>query len=339
MQLIKINKIFDASIKISNLVKKTKYQKTDFFSNLYQSNIFLKREDNQLVKSFKIRGAYNKILSLNEFELKKGLVCASAGNHAQGFALACSHMMCKGTVYMPKTTPKLKVERVSYFGKNFIDINLYGKNFADAHYQAELYCKKYDKKFIHPYNDLKIIEGQATLFLEIINQIDFKIDYLIVPIGGGGLLSGAINVFKQLSKSTIIVGVQVKGAPAMKNSLESGKLVKLDKVDNFVDGAVVKQVGNITYSFCKSYLDDIVVVDEDEICYNMTLLSKYDKINAEPAGAMSIAALRTMNKKIKNKNIMCLICGGNNDPSRLTEILKKSKNWISKMKNNYINPN
>ena len=186
--------------------------------------------------------------------------------------------------------------------------------------------------FIHPFDDMKVIEGQATLFLEMIHQVDFNIDYLFVPIGGGGLLSGALNVFKQLSRSTKIVGVQVKGAPAMKKSLEAKKLISLNDVDNFVDGAVVRKVGKLTYDFCKNYLDEIVIVDEGEICHNILLLSQNEKIIAEPAGAMSIAALRKYKNKIKNKNIMCLICGGNNDPKRLPEIEKRSQEWLYKMK-------
>ena len=332
MRLIEIKKIAEAAEKISALVKTTECQKSNYFSKLFDSNIFYKREDKQTVKSFKIRGAHNKILSLDNSDLKYGLVCASAGNHAQGFALSCSTLKYNGTVFMPETTPKLKIERVKYFGKNFIEINLHGKSFADAYYEAELYCKNYNKTFVHPYNDLKIIEGQATLFLEMINQIDFKIDYLFVPIGGGGLLSGAINVFKQLSKSTVIVGVQVRGAPAMKKSIEQSKLIHLDNVDNFVDGAVVKEVGEITYNFCKKYLDEIVVVDEGEICYNMMSLLKNEKINAEPAGAMSVAALRKLKNKIKNKNVMCIICGGNNDPMRQTEIAERANKWKFRVK-------
>ena len=184
-----------------------------------------------------------------------------------------------------------------------------------------------------PFDDMKVIEGQATLFLEMINQVDFNIDYLFVPIGGGGLLSGALNVFKQLSRSTKIVGVQVKGAPAMKKSLELNKLISLTNVDNFVDGAVVRKVGKLTYDYCKNYLDEIVIVDEGEICHNILLLSQNEKIIAEPAGAMSIAALRKYKNKIKNKNIMCLICGGNNDPKRLPEIEKRSEEWLDKVKN------
>ena len=333
MQLIEINKVAAASEKISNLVRETECHRSDHFSKIFNSDIFLKREDQQIVKSFKIRGAYNKILSLSNSELNKGLVCASAGNHAQGFALSCSHLQKKGTVFIPGSAPQLKVDRVKYFGKSFVEINIHGLNFYDAYDQARIFTKKNDMVFIHPFDDIKVIEGQATLFLEMINQVDFKIDYLFVPIGGGGLLSGAINIFKQISKSTKVIGVQVKGAPAMKNSIESNKIISLKNVDNFVDGAVVRKVGKITYDFCKNYLDEIVVVDEGEICHNIFALAENENITAEPAGAMSIAALRKFKHKIMNKNVMCLICGGNNDPTRFPEIKKRSEKWFSQMKN------
>ncbi|OUW77823.1 MAG: hypothetical protein CBD72_00110 [Flavobacteriaceae bacterium TMED212] len=333
MQLIEINKIAVASEKISSLVRETECHKSNYFSQLFNSNIFLKREDQQIVKSFKIRGAYNKILCLDKSELNRGLVCASAGNHAQGFALSCSHLQEKGTVFIPRSAPQLKVDRVKHFGKSFVEINIHGLNFYDAYDQARIYTKKNNMVFIHPFDDIKVIEGQATLFLEMINQVDFVIDYLFVPIGGGGLISGAINIFKQISKSTKVIGVQVKGAPAMKNSIKSNKIISLKNVDNFVDGAVVRKVGKITYDFCKNYLDEIVVVDEGEICYNIFALAENESINAEPAGAMSIAALRKFKHKIKNKNVMCLICGGNNDPNRFPEIKIRSEKWFSQMEN------
>ena len=333
MKLIEINKIAAASQKISSLVRETDCHKSSYFSSLYNANVFFKREDQQIVRSFKIRGAYNKILSLNESELNRGLVCASAGNHAQGFSLSCSHLQKKGTVFIPRSAPQLKVDRVKHFGKSFVEINIHGLNFYDAYDQARIFTKKNDMVFIHPFDDLKVIEGQATLFLEMINQIDFEIDYLFVPIGGGGLLSGAINIFKQMSRSTKVVGVQVKGAPAMKYSIESNKIISLKNVDNFVDGAVVRKVGKITYEFCKNYLDEIVVVDEGEICHKILALADNENITAEPAGAMSIAALRKFRHKIKNKNVMSLICGGNNDSKRYPEIKKRSEKWFSQMKN------
>jgi len=332
MRLIEINKIAEASEKISALVRATECQKSNYFSHLFNTNVFYKREDQQKIKSFKIRGAYNKILSLDKNDLNKGLVCASAGNHAQGFALSCSYLNKRGTVFIPKSAPQLKIDRVSQFGGKFVDINIHGLNFYDAYDEAKIFTKKNNMVFIHPFDDIKVIEGQATLFLEMINQVNFNIDYLFVPIGGGGLLSGAINVFKQLSKSTKIVGVQVKGAPAMKKSLEAHKLISLNDVDNFVDGAVVRKVGKITFDFCNNFLDEIVVLDEGEICYNIVLLSQNEKIIAEPAGAMSIAALRKYKNKIKNKNIMCLICGGNNDPKRMPEIEKRAQDWLERIK-------
>ena len=293
---------------------------------LYNSKIFFKREDLQDVKSFKIRGAYTKILSVEKTIAQNGLVCASAGNHAQGFAVSCSLLDYNGIVFMPHSTPILKVGLVKKFGGKNIKIKLVGENFSKAYKAAMDYCISNRKTFIHPFDDIKVIEGQATLFLEVIEQIKNPIDYIFIPIGGGGLISGAINIFKQLSPKTKIIGIEPAGAPSMKESIIKNKIIKLHKIDNFVDGAAVHKIGIIPFEFCKDYLDDLLVIDEGEICQSILDLKSIEKINAEPAGAMSSAALRLYKEKIVKKNVVCIICGGNNDDSRMKEIYKRAIN-------------
>lgn len=331
-KLIDLAHIRSTSRKIRGIVKKTPLEESLNYSQKYNSKIFFKREDLQDVKSFKIRGAYTKILSVEKTIAQNGLVCASAGNHAQGFAVSCSLLDYNGTVFMPHSTPSLKVSLVKKFGGKNIKIKLVGENFSKAYKAAMDYCIRNRKTFIHPFDDIKVIEGQATLFLEVIEQIKNPIDYIFIPIGGGGLISGAINIFKQLSPKTKIIGIEPAGAPSMKESIIKNKIIKLHKIDNFVDGAAVHKIGTIPFEFCKDYLHDLLVIDEGEICQSILDLKSIEKINAEPAGAMSSAALRLYKKKIVKKNVVCIICGGNNDDSRMKEIYKRAINWKNSSK-------
>ena len=326
-KLINIENIRNASNKLADVVIKSPLEKNLKLKSNFSSNIYLKREDLQQVRSFKIRGALNKILSLSDSESSKGIVCASAGNHAQGFAFACKMLNIDGNVFMPIHTTKQKIQQVEKFGGDKIKIKLVGDNFGQAYAEALSFCKKNAKIFIHPFDDLKVIEGQATVFLEIIDQANFDIDYIFIPIGGGGLISGAINVFKQLSPKTKIIGIEPLGAPAMKTSIKNNKNTTLKSIDGFVDGAAVKRVGEISFNFCKKYLDDLILIDEGEICQSILDLEKYHSIVAEPAGAMSNAALNIYSSKIINKNVVCIICGGNNDNSRIPEIQERASNW------------
>lgn len=331
-KLIDLAHIRGTTRKIRGIVKKTPLQESLNYSQKYNSKIFFKREDLQDVKSFKIRGAYTKILSVEKTIAQNGLVCASAGNHAQGFAVSCSLLDYNGTVFMPHSTPSLKVSLVKKFGGKNIKIKLVGENFSKAYKAAMDYCIKNRKTFIHPFDDIKVIEGQASLFLEVIEQIKNPIDYIFIPIGGGGLISGAINIFKQLSPKTKIIGIEPAGAPSMKESIIKNKIIKLHKIDNFVDGAAVHKIGIIPFEFCKDYLDDLLVIDEGEICQSILDLKSIEKITAEPAGAMSSAALRLYKEKIVKKNVVCIICGGNNDDSRMKEIYKRAINWKNSSK-------
>ena len=325
--LIDILAIKNAQKNIQEIVIRSPFIKNLNYSNKFKANIFFKREDLQEVKSFKIRGAFNKISSLNSKITQNDLVCASAGNHAQGVALSCKKLNLFGTIFMPIQTPNQKVNQVKKIGKDNIKVVLIGDNYDEAHNAAISFCESNHQTYIHPFDDIDVITGQGTLFLEIIQQAPRELDYLFVPIGGGGLISGAISVFKQLSPNTKIIGIETVGAPAMKNSIENGKNITLDSIDTFVDGASVKRVGEISFKFCKEYLDDIILINEGEICHTLIDLYNNEHIEVELAGAMSVSALNKYSNEIIGKNVACIICGANNDKSRMPEINKKANLW------------
>lgn len=324
LNLSSIDAVKIAKNNLKEVVIESPLQENIRYSEHFQARVFLKREDLQQVRSFKIRGAYNKIASLGKEKRSNGIVCASAGNHAQGVALSCQQLGIKGTIFMPTPTPKQKVAQVTMFGGDFVDIVLTGDTFDDAYEAAIQFSEEKGNSFVHPFDDPKVIEGQATLALEILEQTQTPIDYIFVPIGGGGLISGVISVFKQLSPKTKIIGIEPKGAPSMKTSLEKGVNTTLSKIDHFVDGAAVKRVGDISYSYCKEYLDDIVLVSEGAICQTILDLYNKDAIVVEPAGAMSTTALNQYSKQIKGKTVVCLICGSNNDITRMAEIKERA---------------
>ena len=255
-----IEAIKKASLNLQEVALKTPLVKNDYYSKKHQSTILFKREDLQQVRSYKIRGAYNKISSLTENERTKGVICASAGNHAQGVALSCKLLKIHGVIYMPTPTPKQKINQVKMFGEQYIDVVLIGDSFDDAKYAATLEAERLQKTFIHPFDDEKIIEGQATVGLEILEQTNEPIDYVFVPVGGGGLSSGLSSYFKQISPMTKIIGVEPEGAPSMSASIEANKNIVLESIDNFVDGAAVKRVGNLNFSLCKENLHDMITI-------------------------------------------------------------------------------
>lgn len=313
-----------AKITLGEVITPTPLMHNMYLSGVYESNVFLKREDLQIVRSYKIRGAYNKIKSLTREQLKNGIVCASAGNHAQGVALSCKLLNIKGFIYMPTTTPKQKIEQVKMFGNGCVEITLQGDTFDTSNKEAIEYANQSGKMFIPPFDDPKIIEGQGTIGLEIMQDSKQKIDYIFIPIGGGGLASGIGAYFKQISPETKIIGVEPAGAASMKYSFDNGMVTELDKIDKFVDGTAVKKVGMYTYNICKEVLDDIVVVPEGAVC--TTILELYNKnaMVVEPAGALSVSALRFYAPMIKGKNVVCIISGSNNDITRMEEIREKS---------------
>ena len=335
MQLPDLKGVRNASENLQGVSVLTPLVINERLSNDLNCKIYLKREDLQQVRSFKIRGAFNKIRSIDSGYLKnQTLVCASAGNHAQGFAYSCNKLKIYGKIYMPVTTPKQKIERVKIFGGEYVEIILIGDNFDDAQYEAQKQNTDKDL-FVHAFDDVNVIEGQGTIGLEILDQVDKHFDYLIVPVGGGGLISGIITVFKELSPKTKIIGVEAEGAPAMSKSLKDGKIIKLDSIDNFVDGVSIKKIGKIPFDICKKYLDEILLVPEGKICQTILDLYNKDGIVVEPAGAIGISALELNNKIFKGKNVGVLICGGNNDFTRMAEIRERAL-FYSNLKHYFI---
>ncbi|MEH0156576.1 threonine ammonia-lyase IlvA [Limibacter armeniacum] len=318
-----VEDVVRAQMRLRDVVTKTPLLHNFNLSQQYDSEIFLKREDLQVVRSYKIRGAYNKISSLGE-ERSKGVVCASAGNHAQGVAYACQRMGIKGVIFMPSPTPSQKVKQVRMFGKDQVEVVLKGDTFDDAYYAAMEYCKANDSVFIHPFDDPKVIEGQGTVGMEILEETSQPIDYLFVPIGGGGLSAGVGSYFKQISPATKIIGVEPAGAAGMKASLEKGEVVTLPKIDKFVDGAAVQRVGEKTFEICRQVLDDVISVPEGKVCSTILKLYNEEAIVVEPAGALTISALDYYKDQIKGKRVVCVVSGSNNDIVRMEEIKERS---------------
>ncbi|REG98635.1 threonine ammonia-lyase IlvA [Flavobacterium aquicola] len=293
-------------------------------SEEFSSRILLKREDLQVVRSYKIRGAYNKMSTLTDAEKEQGVICASAGNHAQGVAYSCNLLKIMGKIYMPKTTPKQKVKQVQLFGKNYVEIVLTGDTFDDAYAKSVEDATQNSKAFIHPFDDLEVIAGQGTVGLEILDDYHEPIDYVFIPIGGGGLASGLSTVFKQLSPNAKIIGVEPQGAPSMKTSIANHKNTALDTIDKFVDGAAVKQVGDLTFDICQKNVDDIILVPEGKVCTTILRLYNEEAMVVEPAGALTIAALDFYKEEIKGKTVVCIVSGSNNDIERTAEIKERS---------------
>lgn len=322
--LIPIDKIVRAEQTLRKVITRTPVLKNQNLSEKYDCNLFLKREDMQVVRSFKIRGAYNKMSQMDADQLSEGIICASAGNHAQGVAMACRLLDVKGIIYMPSTTPDQKINKVKHHGGGKVEILLQGDTFDDA-FEAALEVSKRDGlPFIHPFDDLDIIAGQGTVGKEILDDIDVEIDYLIVSVGGGGLISGVGSYFKQLSPNTKIIAVESSGAPAMHKSLEEGKLIHLEEIDPFADGIAVKSVGKLSFEMCKEIIDEIHLVPEGKICSTILDLYSDEAIVMEPAGAIVISVLDDIKEKIKGKNVVAILSGGNNDIRRTEDIRERA---------------
>lgn len=322
--LISVENIYRAKVKLRGVADHTMLKKNFRLSEKYDCEILLKREDLQVVRSYKIRGAYNKMTSLSPTDLAKGIVCASAGNHAQGVAFACYKMKVKGKIYMPSVTPSQKVEKVRLFGKEQVEVILIGDTYDDAFSEAKRDAEENGRIIIHPFNDQWTIEGQGVVGLEIIEDAEKPIDYLFGPVGGGGLMSGVGSYFHHMSPDTKMIGAEPAGAASMQAALQQGKVVRLDKIDPFVDGAAVKKVGDLTFEICREVLDDLVLIPEGKVCTTILELYNGDGIVVEPAGALSIAALDYYKEQIKGKNVVCIVSGGNNDITRTEEIKERS---------------
>lgn len=324
LQQVQVEDVLIANQLLKDIVAHTPLQKDDRLSEKYECNVYMKREDLQHVRSFKLRGAYYKMVRTEKQAKQSGVVCASAGNHAQGVAFACAQLGIDGKIFMPQTTPKQKIDQVRMFGREYIEIILTGDTFDDSSKEAIAYAEENDRLFIHPFDDPDIIAGQGTIAVEVMNDIEEPLDYVFASIGGGGLVAGISAYFKNVSPRTKIIGVEPTGAPSMKAALANGGPITLHSIDKFVDGAAVQRVGDLTHNIVENYVDDIIEVPEGKVCTSILDLYNQHAVIAEPAGALPIAALDFYKEEIKGKSVVCIISGGNNDIGRMQEIKEKS---------------
>lgn len=308
---------------MKKLIKNTSLEFSERLSKKYNCNVYLKREDLQIVRSFKIRGAYNKIIkNLNN----KNFVTASAGNHAQGVAYVCNELKLNSHIFVPDNTPIQKINRIKYFGGKYTNLNIIGNNFDDSLNKSLDYSKKNNMIFVHPFDDHDVIEGQSFITKEICEKI--IPDVICVCVGGGGLLAGTIYYLENCntinSINCKVYGAEPAGAASMYESLKRNKLIKLENVDKFVDGACVGQPGKITYEYAKN-AEKIYKIDNGELCNTIIDLYQNEGIIVEPAGGLCVSLLNKLDKnKIENKNVVCILSGGNNDIMRYSEIIEKS---------------
>jgi threonine dehydratase len=320
LQVLNVNA---ASYALKTVAHKTPLQFHKKLSEKFNAQVYIKREDLQVVRSYKIRGAFNLIQSLTEDQRQKGVVCASAGNHAQGVAFSCKHLNIRGVIYMPAITPKQKINQVKMFGGEYIEIVLIGDTFDECQAHAIEFSQENDMVFIPPFDHIKVIEGQGTVGKEILDELS-DIDYIFVPVGGGGLCAGVSQYFKTYTPKTKIIGVEPHGAPSMTEALKAGRPVVLDTIQRFVDGAAVKKVGDLTFELCKDTLSDMLLVPEGKVSSTILQLYNEDAIVAEPAGALTIAALDQYADQLAGKTVVCILSGGNNDIDRMQEIKERS---------------
>jgi threonine dehydratase len=315
---------FDAAYeRLKDIVKHTPLEYNERLSAKYECEIYLKREDLQIVRSYKLRGAYNLIAQLSQEQLDKGVVCASAGNHAQGVAYSCKKKGVKGIIYMPEITPKQKVKQTEMFGNGNVQLVLTGDTFDDCLAEALIYTKEHGLAFIPPFDDYRTIEGQGTVGVEILQDLP-DIEVAIMPVGGGGLAAGMGTYLKQNVPGILLIGVEPEGAPSMLTSINNGENTILANIDRFVDGAAVKRVGDKTFAICQEILDEMLTVPEGKVCTTILKLYNEDAIVVEPAGALSVTVLDAVKDQIKGKKVVCVISGGNNDIDRMQEIKEKS---------------
>lgn len=309
--------------RLKDIVKKTPITYNHNLSRKYGCDVYFKREDLQIVRSYKLRGAYNMMSLLPPNQLVKGVVCASAGNHAQGFAYSCKKLNVKGVVFMPIITPNQKVSQTKMFGEGFVEVKLIGDTFDNCAVAAKKYTEEHGLTFIPPFDNIRIIEGQSTVGIEILEELQ-DIDFIFLPVGGGGLSAGVGAYFKTKAPKTKIIGVEPEGAPSMLSAIKAGHPVQLEQIDSFVDGAAVKRVGDATFDICKRVIDDMHLVPEGKICSTILKLYNEEAIVVEPAGALAVAALDDYADQIKGKKIVCIVSGGNNDIGRMQEIKERS---------------
>ena len=310
--------IYRAAFYLDNVAIKTQLIESPYFSSISGNTVFLKPENLQVTGSFKLRGAYNRISQLSEEERKKGVITASAGNHAQGVAFAAQKIGVKAVICMPATTPILKVEATRAYGAEIV---LHGDTFDDAYAKSMELQKEKGYVYIHPFNDLNVILGQGTTAKEIIDDCK-DVDAILVPIGGGGFASGVALAAKLVNPHVKVIGVEPQGAACMKAAFKAGGVTTLPAIDTVADGCAVKTAGTLTYEFCKKYLDSIVTVSEMEIMSALLSLIEKHKLVAEGAGVLSLAALPKL--KMKNKKVVAIVSGGNIDISTIAALIDKA---------------
>lgn len=312
---------------LKRVVVRTPLDYSRYLSEKYGATVYIKRENEQRVRSFKIRGAYYAISQLSDEEKSLGVVCASAGNHAQGVAYTCQEMQIPATIFMPITTPQQKIGQVRFFGGDFVDIRLVGDTFDESAQAAQEFTKESGKTFIDPFDDANVQAGQGTVAYEILEEAEeqsISFDQILVPIGGGGLVAGVSAFLKENAPEIKIIGVEANGARSMKAAFDKGRPVKLATIDKFADGIAVQKVGASTYEVARKHVDKLIGVDEGWI--SGTILDLYSKLGivAEPAGAATVAALEVIKDKIKGQTICCIISGGNNDINRMPEMEERA---------------
>jgi threonine dehydratase len=309
--------------RLKGVVKHTPLEYNAGLSEKYECEVYLKREDMQVVRSYKLRGAYNMISQLSEEQLSRGVVCASAGNHAQGVAYSCKRLGTRGVIFMPEITPKQKVNQTEMFGNGNVELVLTGDTFDDCLQEALAYTEAHGMTFIPPFDNYLVIEGQGTVGVELTKDLP-DVGAVIMPVGGGGLAAGTGTYLRQYNPNILLIGVEPEGAPSMVGAFENNSPITLSQIDRFVDGAAVKRVGSLTYQLCREVLDDMLLVPEGKVCSTILKLYNENAIVVEPAGAMSVAVLDNCKEQIKGKKVVCVISGGNNDIDRMQEIKEKS---------------
>lgn len=328
-----VEQVKQAKDNLAPVLPATPLQRNVHLSQQYGAEIYLKREDLTPVRSYKLRGAFNfisKALAAHKGETKPHFVCASAGNHAQGFAFSCAHFGVHGTIFMPVTTPRQKIDKTKIFGGEFVEVKLTGDIFDQCYAAAQQFCSEQGAHLVPPFDHADIVEGQATIGLEIMEQLeDHAPDMIILPVGGGGLSAGLLQLFREIAPDTEFVFVEPAGAPSLKRSLETQTRLKLDKIDNFVDGAAVAQIGELNFDILKDVPSEHVhLVPENRLCATISSLLNIEGLVLEPAGALSIDMLEDLPAdRIAGKNIVCIVSGGNFDFERLPEVKEKAMSY------------
>ena len=325
--------IAQASDILSDVVEKTPVMLSERLSDLIGVPVYIKREDMQKCRSFKVRGAYFRMSTLSEEERRRGVVCASAGNHAQGLAYACAQLKVRGTIYLPSNTPKQKRQRIETIGGDWVEQVIVDGTFDRANAQAQEAARHSGRTYVHPYDDSCTIAGQGTIAVELEEQVLSEAAAVLVPVGGGGLLSGIATWIRSRFPDIKIYGVEPTGAASMAAAMEADQIVSLPSVDPFVDGTAVGRAGELPYSIVKELVDDILVVPEGAVCTEMLDLYHSDGVIAEPAGALASAAARMYFSDPEQRNellggkegaIIAIVSGGNNDMTRYAEIMERS---------------